>query len=95
MNAGQSQDLQAKVKTFESLNWIERNLTAPRGSTGEQENAFHSARYWLNSAEEAALKGNHDVAELAIRTAQQYTGLSGVDFSRRIKEIRSYYQPSS
>ena len=93
MDAGKSQDLRAKVKTFESLNWLERNLTGPWGATPQQKNECFFANYWLNAALDKAQNGEYATARTYLGIALEHIGPSGVDFSNKLNEVRKYIKP--
>jgi len=89
-----NQDLQAKVRTFEKLNWVERNLTGPWGATPEQKNECYLAKYWLSAALEKAQKGDHADANTYLGIALEHIGPSGIDFSNKLNEVRKYITPA-
>jgi hypothetical protein len=88
-----NQDLQAKVRTFESLNWLERNLTGPWGATPEQKNECYFANYWLNAALNKAQDGDYATANIYLGIALEHIDPSGVDFSNKLDEVRKYIKP--
>jgi hypothetical protein len=89
-------DLQTRVRKFESLNWLERNFTGPWGLTSTQKNEFYFANYWLDVALDHAQKGcDKDTVNRYLGFALEHAELSGVDFSKKLTQIKSCYQPSS
>jgi len=89
------EDLQARVKSADGLNWVERNITGPRGLTPEQKNEFRLAQYWFNAASDYARNGDLKMAMIFLNIAESHARPSNIDFSKRMEEVRSYYSTSS
>ncbi|HIH14466.1 MAG TPA: hypothetical protein HA224_04380 [Nanoarchaeota archaeon] len=87
-------DLQTLVD-FSALSWIKRNITVPGSLAPEQAEEFKLARYWLRQARTFAYGCKPDLAEQCLGVAKLHGAMSGVDFSKAIAEVRSYYSGSA